>query len=52
MSACRERSWNSSKMTQPTPDSSGSASRRRVSTPSVMISSRVRAETALSCRMW
>src|SRR5580692_6247305 len=43
-SASSERSWNSSKITAPTPSSMGSSRISRVKTPSVMISIRVRAE--------
>ncbi len=47
-SASRLRSWNSSKITQATPASSGSARTCRVKTPSVTTSTRVAAET-LDC---
>ncbi len=49
-SACRLRSWNSSKITRPTPESSGSPCRRRVRMPSVSTSRRVAAPTADSKR--
>src|SRR5580704_3465275 len=43
-SASSERSWNSSKITAPTPSSMGSSRISRVNMPSVMISIRVRLE--------
>ncbi len=46
-SPCRCRSWNSSSSTAPTPRSSGSDSSRRVSTPSVTNTTRVRADTRI-----
>ncbi len=48
-SACRPRSWNSSKITQPTPGRSGADCSIRVSTPSVTTS--IRAPGTLSPRM-
>ena len=50
-SAFRERSWNSSKTTQPTPASSGSLWIIRVRMPSVTTSIRVAAETSASPRI-
>lgn len=50
-SACRERSWNSSKITIPTPSSAGSCCSIRVSTPSVTTSTRVDGPTRVSMRM-
>ncbi len=49
-SACRLRSWNSSKTTIPTPSSAGSCCSIRVSTPSVTTSMRVRGPTRVSMR--
>ena len=51
MSACRLRSWNSSKITAATPSSDGSLCSIRVSTPSVTTSMRVARETRVSSRM-
>ncbi len=51
-SPCRCRSWNSSSTTAETPRRSGSASSRRVSTPSVTYRSRVRGPVASSNRTW
>ncbi len=50
-SACSERSWNSSKITQETPGSSGSDWIIRVRMPSVTTSIRVRAEVLASPRI-
>ncbi len=50
-SACRLRSWYSSKITSPTPVSAGSACNKRVRMPSVMTSMRVAADTRLSRRV-
>ena len=49
-SASSERSWNSSNRMAPTPVSSGSARIRRVKTPSVTTSIRVRGPTRVSRR--
>ena len=51
VSADRERSWNSSKITTSTPASSGSRCRRRVRIPSVTNSMRVRALVRRSSRV-
>ena len=51
-SVVRFRSCTSSKMTRPTPGSSGSFCRRRVSTPSVTTSRRVSAPMWRSSRVW
>jgi len=50
-SACRLRSWNSSKITMATPSRAGLARMRRVRIPSVITSMRVLGETRLSNRM-
>ena len=50
-SLARLRSWNSSKMTTPTPSSAGSSTSIRVRMPSVSTSIRVRADTRLSKRI-
>ena len=50
-SACRLRSWNSSRITSPTPLSSGSCWIIRVRMPSVTTSSRVFAPTQVSARI-
>ena len=50
-SALSERSWNSSKITAPTPDSSGSDWIIRVSTPSVTTSMRVLSDVLVAPRM-
>ena len=49
-SACSERSWNSSKITSPTPSSVGSLLSMRVRTPSVTTSIWVFAPTRVSRR--
>ena len=51
-SVVRLRSWTSSKMTQPTPGSSGLFWSRRVNTPSVTTSIRVVAVISRSSRVW
>ena len=51
-SVVRLRSWTSSKITSPTPGSSGSFWRRRVRTPSVTTSMRVLAPMCRSSRVW
>ena len=51
VSACKLRSWNSSKSTAATPSSAGSDCSMRVSTPSVTTSMRVCGPTRVSSRM-
>ncbi len=50
-SACKLRSWNSSKITTAIPSSAGSVCNMRVRTPSVTTSTRVSRETRVSMRI-